>query len=632
MIIDNINNNQNNNLGIYSYISFSKLKHVSKKLFIFAACFMHIFYVAYKLSISSYDFININRQRVLYENLSNAPIDSLKIKRDLESNNSITNDLEKQIFIDDLNNNYLLMLNLTSNSYIGNWTKFSFSKNDNYFSKSKVGGITEFHFRIVKPSDKSDKTNTIKTLISLRDGKYTDKQIYINFTFPLTNNFKKYFIDDEESIIIQKDKINIDVYKIDYYFNKKNEKINKGNLTLILSKKDYVYTSSYNKRKFSPFFNIKLIISSIDLNVTINSQVDNDESIIDKVKIYSFILSFFGLIETYYSSKLIIKVNLQNELANKISILTIEINCCIKLVICVFHFFLSISIIDEEISYQFGIITIIFFFSFIGFEVKLFLLIFNIKNHGENNRDLYRRRLFFLYFMFYLSFAFILFNIKKIVTNFILIISVYSLYWLSQILYSFFKNIRPPISRLYIFWHSLSKIFMPFYIKGIEGNFFGFKPSYLKVGLIISIILVESIILILQKSLGARIIIPKKFRNQNQGFDYYKDEINIEKHVSQNPDCVICLENLSVDVDENFNRIKKKKKHKTFIDKIFKILYLDVLNKKIKKWINLLIGKNLKKKYMITPCDHVFHTVCLEKWMKQKNECPYCKQEIPPID
>ena len=148
MIIDNINNNQNNNLGIYSYISFSKLKHVSKKLFIFAACFMHIFYVAYKLSISSYDL--------------------LKIKRDLESNNSITNDLEKQIFIDDLNNNYLLMLNLTSNSYIGNWTKFSFSKNDNYFSKSKVGGITEFHFRMVKPSDKSDKTNTIKTLISLR--------------------------------------------------------------------------------------------------------------------------------------------------------------------------------------------------------------------------------------------------------------------------------------------------------------------------------------------------------------------------------------------------------------------------------------------------------------------------------
>ena len=35
---------------------------------------------------------------------------------------------------------------------------------------------------------------------------------------------------------------------------------------------------------------------------------------------------------------------------------------------------------------------------------------------------------------------------------------------------------------------------------------------------------------------------------------------------------------------------------------------------------------------MITPCDHVYHTVCLEKWMKQKNECPYCKTKIPTID
>ena len=42
--------------------------------------------------------------------------------------------------------------------------------------------------------------------------------------------------------------------------------------------------------------------------------------------------------------------------------------------------------------------------------------------------------------------------------------------------------------------------------------------------------------------------------------------------------------------------------------------------------------KNYKKKYMITPCDHVFHTVCLEKWMKLKNECPYCKGALPPID
>ena len=136
----------------------------------------------------------------------------------------------------------------------------------------------------------------------------------------------------------------------------------------------------------------------------------------------------------------------------------------------------------------------------------------------------------------------------------------------------------------------------------------------------------------MQKSLGARIIIPKKCRKQNNKFDYYRDKVNIEKHVSKNPICVICLENLNVDVDENFNQIKKKKKPKTIGAKILSFLYLDLVNQKIKKCIKYLEGKNLKKKYMITPCDHVYHTVCLEKWMKQKNECPYCKTQIPSID
>ena len=53
---------------------------------------------------------------------------------------------------------------------------------------------------------------------------------------------------------------------------------------------------------------------------------------------------------------------------------------------------------------------------------------------------------------------------------------------------------------------------------------------------------------------------------------------------------------------------------------------------KIENWALSMVGKVEKKKYMITPCDHVFHTVCLEKWLHLKNECPYCKQKIPPLE
>jgi len=72
------------------------------------------------------------------------------------------------------------------------------------------------------------------------------------------------------------------------------------------------------------------------------------------------------------------------------------------------------------------------------------------------------------------------------------------------------------------------------------------------------------------------------------------------------------------------------------------IIKNDVINKKnnfikqIWKLIKVLFSENLfsfyKKGsdsngelYMYTPCSHVFHTECLEKWFEFKKECPNCR-------
>ena len=634
MIIENINNMENNNNSNRSSINYQKIKYILQKLFFFIVIFLHICIITYKLYIND---IIIKKNKLLFNNDPIVNNNLLNNKRDLDfeiKNNTNYNHSKEEEIVEKIIKDYSFLINLTSNNYSGNWSHFSFKKNS-FFDENIKEGEVKLYFEKANINSNSlppeDRVNLMNVNINIKEGKYSDKLIRINYTFPINNKNIQYL--DDGTIIINNTNINLKCFNFYYYiYLISKETIIRTNITLILKREEHIYSPTFKIKNYSPFNNVKLLISSDILKVNLDTAIAHDDEI-QKVRIYAFFISFFGILEIYYCSKLINKINLQNDIAKKISTITILINCCIKLVICIIHFCLSVKPSDEDegISYQYGIVTIIYFFGFTGFELKLLLLVFKIKNNLRN-RNLYRRRLLSLYIMFYIIFVIISINMKQCITNFNLITIVYTLSWLSQILVSVCQNSRPPIPRLYIVWSSLSRLYLPIYAKGFKYNCFNLRPSYLKVLLLIIITFIEAIILLLQKSLGPRIIIPKKFRKQNQVFDYYKDKVNIQKHVSQNPICVICLENLSVDVDENFNRIKKAKKPKTIGNKIMSIFYLDILNEKIKKCLKYLEGKNIKKKYMITPCDHVFHTVCLEKWIKLKSECPYCKTNIPPID
>ena len=38
-----------------------------------------------------------------------------------------------------------------------------------------------------------------------------------------------------------------------------------------------------------------------------------------------------------------------------------------------------------------------------------------------------------------------------------------------------------------------------------------------------------------------------------------------------------------------------------------------------------------QRKYMVTPCRHIFHTECLEGWMNLRLVCPVCREGLPPV-
>lgn len=38
-----------------------------------------------------------------------------------------------------------------------------------------------------------------------------------------------------------------------------------------------------------------------------------------------------------------------------------------------------------------------------------------------------------------------------------------------------------------------------------------------------------------------------------------------------------------------------------------------------------------RRKYMVTPCRHIFHSPCLEGWLRFRLQCPICREELPPL-
>ncbi|KAI8086537.1 uncharacterized protein BX664DRAFT_336101 [Halteromyces radiatus] len=174
-------------------------------------------------------------------------------------------------------------------------------------------------------------------------------------------------------------------------------------------------------------------------------------------------------------------------------------------------------------------------------------------------------------------------------------------FWIPQIIRNVSRGCRKPLSPRYILGMTFTRLAIPLYFYACPRNIISQEPSF-GVWVLVVYVLIQVCILFLQDILGPRFFVPEKYLPQT--YNYHpilppEDEETTHGGDSTNKstqprDCAICM--LSVDTSSTA------------------ATGLHVLG---------------RTQYMMTPCHHLFHTDCLEKWMRIKLECPVCRSYLP---
>ena len=549
---------------------------------------------------------------------------------------------------------YQFIKSISTGYYYGNWDNLNVKKNR--FHDKKGEGYLFFR----KVNDKNyllnlgESLNSSKIIVyfTIKDGDYMDDYLEGNFTFTLEdislidlknesisfvlNNVPisycwEEYIEAEKLINLNHTFINLTFYKkfrqFEDYMEYKLTSNDYGNLSLEIKNatnfiKNVNYTNDINNtnimnNSFEIISNNSFkddIIYEKNFEISFKGLAYGSNRYSKSVLNYSIFLSVFCIIEIYLSSDFVKLVNTNDQMALNTDLYTILFHIMWTSLVCGVNFFMILT--RKSSSYEYSMPTICYFCLFSIFLLRILFLAWRARNRDITDMQLFRKKLLRFYLLFYLFLFTTLISVKLWYSYFFFTFILFASTWICQIIYSAKQGTKPPMSYLYILSTSFSKISISFYIKAYKNNIFGYRPNYTKVLIVSCIIILEAAILFLQKFFGAKIIIPKRFRVKV--YNYYKNE----KEISDNDkeiECVICLDkigNIEIQEEGEINNIKGNS-----------------LIKIILKYCEKLKNQNENKgKYMLTPCHHLFHTKCLESWLNVKNQCPCCRQKIPPLD
>lgn len=224
----------------------------------------------------------------------------------------------------------------------------------------------------------------------------------------------------------------------------------------------------------------------------------------------------------------------------------------------------------------------------------------------------------------------------------IIFLTLFNSFWVPQIYRNVLRGSRNSFSWEFIIGTTILRLIPVLYIELFD-NLFNHHRDVKFVICIVLWLLIQIGLLFLQEVLGPRFFLKEDYLPQaydyhpvitkgdlESGFSLDANEIvstgasstdEDSRELKYVTDCAICMQKLEIPVLNN---------HPELAETELSSSTSTLLPSTSIGFGKTATGLMARRKYMVTPCKHVFHTDCLESWMMYKLQCPVCRNSLPP--
>jgi len=421
--------------------------------------------------------------------------------------------------------------------------------------------------------------------------------------------------------------------------------------------KDSSYKKETNRIKGSIQF-----LYNIDFNIEILFDVEESFDYNIKFENYTKLMNFMAFLQIICNLLIYRCLKRNSNFSKDFCLITLIANSIWNTYSLICNFYIAIIYINKTLDLSFS--ALILFLNFI-LEIRMIYEIWILK-YPEiiYNHQLMRRKLFYFYLIYHTILFCLILNITFPITNEIFIIISTSTIWLPTIINNAITvKIRSPPLLISILL-SINRIYHFIYYKSTNKSdcLLRVHSNYYIILFIVFILIIQHLFMYLQVKYDGNFFLCKKLKESceiktNIKYISEKELINLKGDIILNNECMICMhklneKNFTIDKEENIVETEEFKD--CSINKVEnlsskEIIHISSQNKKIPCEANMF-RKNIHRKFLrifeilfnfhkynsiskeefilTTSCNHIFHTNCLNDWIKIKNQCPVDRREL----